>query len=139
VAGIVIGYVIIGIIVMLSCVELFNYTKSQNDDQEFSYSRRRLSLRLGIALLIIGIVVLGLNWPGTQQLSIQVLLLTLILLAFLVMLVLVMKDLKETSRSISRELDRLNIESEAPLRDMIMKAQDEARDKGPGTPDETTE
>ena len=131
-SGKVIGHVIIGIIMMMSLVELFHYHKLRVDEEDFPYPRRRLCRRLLISVLIIGIVILGLNWPGTGGPTLQILLLAMLLLAFLVMLALIFRDFRETGQSIAGEIDRFHRETSAPLASLITNSEVDTRDTLPG-------
>jgi hypothetical protein len=104
---------LIACLVGMSVVEIVRFRRAAADDQALPYPRRRLSRRLGAALLFIGLLTVALFWPGGASLGARSVLATGMLAALAVGLVLLVRDLHETSRSVvamKAEMDRKTAE-----------------------------
>lgn len=92
--------VMIGVLVLLALHEVWRHYWAQHDDQAIPYPRRRLSRRLGAAMLLIATLLLVQFWPTGVSLAVHLGLLVAVVLLLVLAVVVVLRDLHETSRAV---------------------------------------
>lgn len=110
-------YSTIGLIAALSIVEIRRYRAAQYDPDAMAYTRRRLSRRLGIAVLILAAMLGAAYRPASLGPYVSLLWLGACLFAMVLVFVLTWRDLRETSVMVVREHQKFEAESSAEFRE----------------------
>lgn len=131
----IVGYIIIGLLGLLGLLEVARFIRARGGERELPYPRRRLTRRLGIAVLLGGLVFLAMFWPQEAPIWVQLVLLGLLLGGFLLSLVLIWRDLGETSRTIMGEAVKLHREAGESMQGLLERSKKKPQnDKSDGPP-----
>ncbi len=107
-------------LLLLTVHEVTRYMRACRDEEDIPYPRRRLSRRMGIAVLFSSVLILAIYWPKTSPKS-QLVLIGSLLFSALFGLVLVWRDLRETSRAVVAHASRMSEEASHDLAEAIKR------------------
>lgn len=114
-------FVVVGLMLTLCAHEILRYRASLADGGGIAATRKILSRRLGIALLVIATVLIINYWPSSKSLWLNIALLGSVSISLLLILLLTLRDLHETSITVVQEHGRLQAEAERAFESLQSK------------------
>lgn len=121
--GTLLTFSFIGLVVMITALEILRYRSPKHQIDGFVYSRKRLSRRIGVNLLLIVIVLMIYFKPEGLLPLTELVWLTTCLAAGVLIMILVIRDLRETSAAVVREHQQFLSDAEQEMLSSIPEIQ----------------